>query len=243
MKKSRLKIFLETAFNPWRAVQLRELTLDDYRAAEASLKPQRGQSPPKYKLVSLARFLLEETQRVVDVKIASIRSLEGKAIAQVGVAGTILALLAAFASQIPAGWKAAPLAFLLIAILAYVKAGYVRSGSLPTVGSYVTKRITSGEYNEREISLQLAVAWYEYGLELEQVNTIKANFMRAGNVWLQFALVVLVLQILFFGLYSTGKPGAVPEVAPRQSAKQESIYAGQTGYTTRPRADRTGTSH
>ena len=193
-KQNWLTRAFKTAFNPWSPVEQRIVATADYTEAVGLLADSFYQD---VKNISICRFLLDETRRTAEAKLTSLRTLEGKAIAQVGVAGTILALLAAFGSGIPFAWKAPVLLLLVIAILAYLRAGYVRSGNLPSLGGYLSDTVVADPQNEARVALQLAASWSEYSLEIEQANEIKANFTRTGNFWLQTALVAL-LAVAFF---------------------------------------------
>jgi hypothetical protein len=179
---------------PWRDVKLPIVAPEQYGEVNTSLAAGVSAS---IKTPTVPMLLLTEVKRVVDFKVASIRALEGKAVAQMGVSGTVLGLLAAFSANIATAWKALPLSLLLLAILAYLQAIYIRTGSLPSLGAYMTDTIVTDETNEGKIALQLATAWNDYGLEAEQSNLRKARFVRSGNLWLRLALVSVVLVEFF----------------------------------------------
>jgi hypothetical protein len=148
------------------------------------------------KSVSFARLMMDENRRICEAKLASIRTLETKAISQVTAAGTILGLLTAFGAGIGVVFRDAAIAMLVVAILAYLRAAYVRSGTLPSFGHYLSKSVMSDPLNEARVATLAAGAWRDYSLEVEKDNAIKAQFVKAGNFWLQSALIAILVAVL-----------------------------------------------
>jgi hypothetical protein len=211
----------QVAFYPWRPVKRRSISAEHHSAAEASLKDSIY---PTVTNISICRFLMDESRRVAEAKLASLRTLEGKAIAQVGVSGTILAILTAFGRDIPLPWRAIPLALLVVAILCYLRAGYVRTGALPSLGGYLNDTVVADPENEARIALQLAGSWTEYGLEVEQDNKFKAQFVRAGAIWLQVALFSLLAVVIVTGYRK--QETTLPSVNTATSDSRSGVHDG-----------------
>jgi hypothetical protein len=177
---------------PWRRVKLPTVTAEQRERAATSLTEGIY---PSVETSIVPLLLLKEVQRVIDFKVASVRALEGKAVAQLGISGTVLGVLAAFGVNIAFAWKALPAALLLLSTFAYLQAIYARHGSLPSLGGYMTDTIATDAKNEGRIALLLAAAWSEYGFEVEQSNARKARFVRSGNFWLRLALLSLAAVV------------------------------------------------
>jgi hypothetical protein len=146
--------------------------------------------------VGLARFLMDEARRVCEIRIQSIRGLEGKALSLVPASGTVLAILVALGHSLPPRFKLTAIAMLAVAIFAYLKAAYVRKGSMPSIGVYLSQAVILEPWNEARIAIRQAGAWRDYGFELQAANEIKARYVRTGNFWLIAGLVTAVAGVL-----------------------------------------------
>ena len=184
----------ETAFWPFGKVERREVTDDERARVVASLQLDYLNKLDA-KSVGFAQLLMDENRRVCEWKIASVRELEKKAIAFIAVAGTILTLLAAFGRDLAFGYRAIPILLLVVAVMAYIKACYIRSGALPSAGHFLSTRVIEEPLNEARFALLTAGAWHQYGLDLEVANKTKARYVRTGNFWLVAALFAIVAVV------------------------------------------------
>lgn len=190
-----LKMQLETVFWPFAHVRLRAVTQKERVEAVASVR-QDHLLKLDDKSIPLARLLMDENRRICEFKIASIRGLDTKAIGQVAAAGTILALLSAFGSNLAFWARAIPIFFLIVAIAMYVVAAYVRTGALPSFGHYLSTGIIAEPKNEARVAMLAAGAWRDYSRDLEVVNETKAKYVKIGNVWLVGALLAILVAVL-----------------------------------------------
>lgn len=200
------------AFWPFGNVDLRKVTTANRTAALLTLQPLEIKAVSAESL-SLAKFLMNENRRISDYKLASVRSLEKKATGQITAAGTILALLTAFGTDLPIILRAFPIAFLVVAIMAYIRASYVRTASLPSFSYYVSLEVIADPQNEARIAALAASAWGKYGLELERANTIKARYVRTGNFWLVLALLTILLLAFLPALPKGPSEGTSPKLS------------------------------
>lgn len=120
---------LRTGLWPFATLPRAGTTAEDHDEALRLLRsPKFAQVGPD--ATPLARFLMDENRRISEVKLATVRALEIKAISQAVAAATVLGLFAAFApGEHP--YKAIPIGLLVLTVVAYILAAYVRMGRLP----------------------------------------------------------------------------------------------------------------
>lgn len=184
------KVFL-AAFWPFGEVKTRESTITDRDAS-----------------ITSARLLMDENRRLCEWKLASIRTIEQKAISQVTAAGIILAVVAAFGrDDLPFGYKAIPIALLIVAIMAYIRTAYMRVDGMPSFGD-LNSDVLADPLDEGRLAIHAAGAWYEFGLELDAVNKSKARYATTGNFWLIAALFMILLLVSLAAPSGTANRGA-----------------------------------
>ncbi len=211
------------AFFPFGRVQVREVTDAHRDAAVASLRDDYL-TEVDGAATALARLLMDENRRLCEWKVAAIRAVEKKATSQIAAAGIILAVLAALdRSDLSIGYKAIPIAALVVAIMAYLKASYIRVGALPSFGHYLANGVIIEPLNEGRLAVLAAGAWHEYGLELEVVNETKARYVTTGTFWLVFALLMTLALMFVPGSSNATAQGAFSTPAPNDFMRNSHI--------------------
>ncbi len=181
----------------------------DVKTREAAITDRDDSIPP-------ARLPMDENRRLCEWKLASIRTIEQKAISQLMAAGIILAVVAAFGrDDLPFVYKAIPIALLIVAIMAYIRTAYMRVDGTPSFGDLNTD-LLADPLNEGRLAIHRAGAWYEYGLDLDAVNKSKARYATTGNFW----LIAALLMILFL----VSVPAPSKSVDERRSAFLSNIH-------------------
>lgn len=165
--------------------------------------------------VALGRLLLDESRRLCKWKSAAIRALEKKATMQLAVAGVILAVLATLGrNDLTSAYRAIPVAALVVAIAAYMKASYIRVRALPSFGEHLTDDGVVEPLNEGRFAALAAGTWHEYDLDLEVVNKTKMRYVKTGNIWFIAALLITLLLVIAPGSSNATPPGAFGTPAP-----------------------------
>jgi len=206
-------------FWPFGRVTPRTIGARDLDDAVASLRKPHLRRVNN-ELVGLSRLLMDENRRICEHKLESIRSLEKKALGKITAAGTILAILAAFAQRLPFSHELVPIIMLGIAVSSYVIGLYVREGALPSPGVFLSTEIISEPWNEGRVAVLLAGAWRDYGLVVEAANESKARYVKTGDFWLIAALVTIVL-LVFLSARANSSVYAGASPAPNPSIRSQ----------------------
>lgn len=156
---------------------------------------------------SVADVLLEQTRKVVEMQQAAIQALENKAIAQIGIAGTIVGVFAAFGRHFDSQlWSLISISPLIAAVLCSGIGIYIRRDVLPAPAIYNLKRVYSHAANKAKIVVKLVEIWKRYSIDLTVSNRRKALWIKAGSVFLLLGLTSLAFATMMHSIPGSAIP-------------------------------------
>ncbi len=89
---------------------------------------------------SVPEYVLAQVEAVVDLKLASMRALEGKAVQSVGFAGTVTAVVGVFGRSMPGPLMQITVGLLLASIVLNLRGMAIREDDVPSPSLYNTSR-------------------------------------------------------------------------------------------------------
>jgi hypothetical protein len=166
-----------------------EVSIDERKAVSERLRksPVRSDSVPL--------FLLEQYKDVAEKQAVSLGVLDGKAVAQIGFAGTAVALFTALGhiSALQTGWIATAFIALIASIICCVVALWIQRRNLPTFDCYMLNRTLKDESNKGAIAAEIAGSWGDFVSEVQGIASWKSK-------WIRSAMILFVIGIGFLAL-------------------------------------------
>jgi len=174
---------------PFRPLVESDLGPDQRKAAALALQD------PYFATVTDAtvpEFVLTQVKAVVDMKIASMRALEGKAAQIAGFGGTVIAIVGAFGRN-ASGWLLTTTVILLLISIAFNLRGMsIREDDLPSPSLYNTDTVAADPGNKARIAMALAESYTAYSLDLQHQAGLKARWVYWGSAIFLLGLLALV---------------------------------------------------
>ena len=160
------------------------------------IKQRLKESPLDSEIVAL--FLLEKYEQLATIQVNSLRSLDGKATAQIGFAGTAVALFAAIGPKETSAnwWQFAALGALILSIICCILSLRTRAWSTPTLDYYMPYEILNDPANKGKIAAELSGAWCDYAKDVQEIASDKAKWLDLASIVFVMGLILLVVGFI-----------------------------------------------
>ena len=183
---------------------------------------------------TVPEYVLAQVKTVVDLKLASMRALEGKAAQSVGFAGTVTAVVGVFGRSVPGPLLQTTVGLLLVSIVLNLRGMAIREDDVPSPSLYNTARVAAKPSNKARIAMALAEAYTGYSLDIQHEAGLKARWINSGS-----AVFIAGLAALFLVAFapSTGldvKPAQVHVTATCYNQPQKGTNHGRQARTAAP---------
>jgi len=192
---------------------------------------------------TVSEYVMTQVKVIVDLKLASMRTLEGKAAQIVGFAGTVTAVVGVFGRNVPGPLLPGTVGFLLASIVCNLRGMAIRQDDVPSPSLYNISRVAENPVNKARIAMALAEAYTDYSLDLQHEAGLKARWINTGSVFFIAGLIGLLWIALIPNIASLIKPGetSAPKcyTQPQRGSPQHARAAATTATCT---AGTTGTA-
>jgi hypothetical protein len=145
---------------------------------------------------TVPEYVLAQIKAIVDLKLISMRALEGKAAQLVGFAGTVAALVGVFGRSVAHPLLLITVGLLVVSIILNLRGMAIREDDLPSPSLYNTARVAEKPKNKARVAMALAEAYTNYSLDLQHEAGLKARWISSGSFVFILGLVAL-LMVMF----------------------------------------------
>jgi len=145
---------------------------------------------------TVPEFLLSETKGLVNSVESDLRTVDTKAMGQVGFSGTVVAIMAGVHASIPAWAQGLAGVLLFFSIILSVWSIFIRGVNYPTLDEYMDLDIAEEASNKARIALELAKSWQGYIADISKLLSSKALTFRLSALSFGAAVVVVIVAVL-----------------------------------------------
>jgi hypothetical protein len=147
---------------------------------------------------SVPLFLLDQYQQLAERQTTSLSVLDAKATAQIGFAGTAVALFTALGTQSTAPKLWISLAFfgLLLSIAFCACELWVKARKIPSLECYLLNKTLDDPKNKGRIAAELCGSWGDYASDVQDIAGKKANWLKAATLAFLFGILSLAVAYI-----------------------------------------------
>jgi hypothetical protein len=141
---------------------------------------------------------LDQYQQLAERQTTSLSVLDAKATAQIGFAGTAVALFTALGTQSTAPKLWISLAFfgLILSIAFCACELWVKARKIPSLEYYLLNKTLDDPQNKGRIAAELCGSWGDYASDVQGIAGKKANWLKAATLAFLFGILSLAVAYI-----------------------------------------------